>query len=104
MFRPIGLTLRASPSKVASQHFFDLRVVLVDEIYESLVRIGRKIERYGRAASLRRFPVGWYGVRFPGYFNILFEVTHLVVHLYPASLPVTNIDQPVVGYCQTVHG
>src|SRR6266702_392561 len=24
MFRPIGLTLRAAPSKVASQHFFDV--------------------------------------------------------------------------------
>src|SRR5262245_39088145 len=83
---------------------FDLRVVLVDEVDEPLVRIGREIERHGRAACLCTFPVGWCRVGFPGHFNILFEATHLVVHLYPALLPVANIDQPVVGHCHTVHG
>jgi hypothetical protein len=40
------------------------------ELNEPLVvRIGREVERHGRAAGVCPFAVGWYGVQFPGDFN-----------------------------------
>ena len=62
------------------------------ELNEPLVRIGREVERHGRAAKVYPFAVGWYGVRFPGDFNILFEVTVVTENLIRGR------------WCGAVHG
>src|ERR1700680_828733 len=78
----------------------DSRVVLIDEVHQSL--IVRERQRHSRASALLRCSVGWWRERCPRGFDVLYEHAHLVVYLYPRSFPVAHVNQPIVGYGQTV--
>src|SRR4029077_16555609 len=83
---------------------FDFRIVLVDQVHERLIGVAREGERYRRASTLFRFPVGWRGDRLPWGVASLDEVSHLVVPLYPRSLSVADIDEAISVPDQAVHG
>src|SRR5271163_3423449 len=93
----------------------DYPLVLIDDIYQALIWVARKLDRNRRSPSADLLHQGtgresppqivaipakvfiFRGVVLPWEIDAFLEVAHLVERLQPVGLPVAHIDQPVIG-------
>ena len=82
----------------------DHAVVLVDDEHQPLIGVGREIDGDRRTAALLELAVLGRRDRLPGNVDGALQRAHLVVEADRGAEPVADIEHPVIGHGQAMHG